>query len=50
VGVKIDCKTIIFEEKFQCKSDALFDCFSKVELVTAFTRGDVKMDFSKNGE
>lgn len=50
LGVKIDCKTLIFEEKFQCKADALYDCFSKLELVTAFTRGDVKLDFTKNGE
>jgi len=50
LGVKIDCKTIIFEEKFQCKANELFDCWSKVELMTAFTRGEVKLDFSKNGE
>lgn len=50
LGVKIDCKTIIFEEKFQCKANELFDVFSKLELMTAFTRGDVKLDFKKNGE
>lgn len=50
VGVKIDCKTIAFDEKFQCASKELFDCFSKIELMTAFTRGDVKLDFVKNGE
>lgn len=50
LGVKIDCKQIILEEKFQCKVNELWDVFSKVELMTAFTRGDVKLDFSKNGE
>jgi activator of HSP90 ATPase len=50
LGVKIDCKTVVLEEKFQCKVNELFDVFSKVELMTAFTRGDVKLDFSKNGE
>lgn len=50
LGVKLDCKTIIFEEKFQCKAKELFDVFSKKELATAFTRGEAKLDFSKNGE
>lgn len=50
LGVKIDCKTVILEEKFQCKSSELFDCFSKVELMSAFTRSDVKLDFKKGGE
>lgn len=50
LGVKIDCKTISLEEKFTCKSIELWDCFSKIELMTAFTRGDVKLDFNKNGE
>lgn len=50
LGVKIDCKTIVLEEKFTCKVNELFDCFSKTELMTAFTRGDVKLDFRKSGE
>jgi activator of HSP90 ATPase len=50
LGVKIDCKTLVFEERFQCKANELYDCFSKKELMTAFTRGDVKLDFVKNGE
>lgn len=40
----------MFEEKFQCKAKELFECFSKIELVKAFTRGDVKLDFKKDGE
>lgn len=50
LGVKIDCKTIVIEQKFTCKAIELWDCFSKIELMTAFTRGDVKLNFSKNGE
>ncbi|KAG5682719.1 hypothetical protein PVAND_012053 [Polypedilum vanderplanki] len=50
IGVKIDCKTLILEEKFQCKSNELWDCFSKVELLSAFTKSDAKLNFEKNGE
>jgi len=50
LGVKLDCKTIIFEEKFHCKAQALFDCFARQELMQAFTRGDVTLDFKKGGE
>lgn len=50
IGVKIDCKTIFLEEKFQCKAKELFDCFAKIELVQVFTRDAAKLDFTKNGE
>lgn len=50
LGVKIDCKTIFLEEKFQCKANELFDCFGKIELVQAFTRDAAKVEFTKNGE
>lgn len=50
LGVKIECKTIVMEQKFTCKASELWDCFAKVELMTAFTRGDAKLNFSKNGE
>lgn len=50
LGVKIDCKTLLLEERFQCKVSELWDCFSRIEPMTAFTRGDVKLDFVKNGE
>lgn len=50
LGVKLDCKTLMLEEKFQCSVSALWDCFSRIEPMTAFTRGEVKLNFSKNGE
>jgi activator of HSP90 ATPase len=50
LGVKIDCKTVLLEQKFQCKVVELWDCFSKTELMSAFTRSDVKLNFEKNGE
>ncbi|XP_070495439.1 activator of 90 kDa heat shock protein ATPase homolog 1 [Chironomus tepperi] len=50
LGVKLDCKTLLLEEKFQCKVSELWDCFSRIEPMTAFTRGEVKLNFSKNGE
>lgn len=50
VGLKVDVKTIYFNEKFHCKANELWDCFSKKELLSAFTRGDVKLDFVKGGE
>lgn len=48
--MKIDCKTIFLEERFQCKASDLFDCFGKIELAQAFTRDAAKIDFTKNGE
>lgn len=50
LGVKIDCKTVFLEEKFQCKAHELYDCLTKVELVQAFTRDSAKVDSTKNGE
>ncbi|CAO1391142.1 unnamed protein product [Diamesa hyperborea] len=50
LGVKIDVKTLAFNEKFQCKASALYDALTRKELVTAFTRGDVNMEFKKGGE
>jgi activator of HSP90 ATPase len=46
----VDCKTLNFKENFQCKAKELYDALTKKEYVQAFTRGDVKLDFVKNGE
>lgn len=49
LGVKMDVKTITFNEKFQCSAQQLYDALTKIEMVTAFTRGHVKMDACKGG-
>lgn len=50
LGVKIDCKTLTFNESFRCKANELYEVFSRKEMVAAFTRGDVKFDFTKGGQ
>lgn len=50
IGCKLDVKTLKLKINFQCRSNELYDALTKVEMVTAFTRGAVKMDPVKGGE
>lgn len=49
VGVKIDTTTIETTHKFQCRGQEFYDAMTRIEMVTAFTRGKVKMDATKGG-
>lgn len=49
IGLKIDTTTIKTVQKFQCTAQEFYDAFTRVELVTAFTRAHVKMDPVKGG-
>jgi activator of HSP90 ATPase len=50
LGVKLEVQTIEFTQTFQCKASDLYNVFVDVSMVTAFTRGHVKLDATKNGE
>lgn len=50
VGCKLDVKTLDAVEKFQCRANELYDALTRVDMVTAFTRGHVKLDLFKGGE
>lgn len=50
VGVKLDVKTLEVQERFQCRANELYDALTRQDMVTAFTRGHVKMDLFKGGE
>lgn len=39
-----DVTTIEITEKFQCRARDLYDALTRIEMVTAFTRGQVKLD------
>lgn len=49
IGLKIDTSTINMTLKFQCKASEFFDAMTRIEMVTAFTRGAVKLDPVKGG-
>lgn len=49
VGLKIDTTTITQEHKFQCTAEEFYNAMTRIELVTAFTRGHVKLDPVKGG-
>ncbi|CAH0552843.1 unnamed protein product [Brassicogethes aeneus] len=50
IGLKIDTTTIKTVHKFQCTAQEFYDALTRVELVTAFTRGHVKCDPVKDGK
>lgn len=50
LGVKLDTKTIEVAEKFQCRGLEFYDAMTRIEMVTAFTRGHVKMEAEKGGK
>lgn len=49
-GVKIDTSTINITQKFQCKAQDFYDALTRVEMVNAFTRDNVKLDPVKGGK
>lgn len=50
VGCKLDTKTIELSESFQCRGQEFYDALTRIEMVTAFTQGHVKMETEKGGK
>ncbi|XP_011551890.2 activator of 90 kDa heat shock protein ATPase homolog 1 [Plutella xylostella] len=50
VGVKLDTKSIEISETFQCRGKEFYDALTRIEMVTAFTQGHVKMEAEKGGK
>lgn len=50
IGVKLDTSTINTTQKFQCTGQEFYDSMTRIEMVTAFTRGVVKLDAVKGGK
>ncbi|VVD06057.1 activator of 90 kDa heat shock protein ATPase homolog 1 [Leptidea sinapis] len=50
VGCKLDTKSIELSEKFQCRAQEFYDALTRIEMVTAFTQGHVKMEAEKGGK
>ncbi|CAG9765011.1 unnamed protein product [Ceutorhynchus assimilis] len=50
VGLKIDTTTIEQTHKFQCAAEEFYNALTRVEMVTAFTRGHVKLEAVKGGK
>lgn len=50
VGCKLDTKSIELTESFQCRAQEFYDALTRIEMVTAFTQGHVKMDVEKGGK
>lgn len=49
-GCKIDTTSLTLTQKFQCRAIEFYDAMTKVEMVMAFTRGDVKLEATKGGQ
>lgn len=50
VGLKVDTGTLKLTKKFQCKAEEFYNVMVRIEMVTAFTRGAVKLDPFKGGK
>ncbi|ERL85899.1 activator of 90 kDa heat shock protein ATPase homolog 1 [Dendroctonus ponderosae] len=50
VGLKIDTTSINQTHKFQCTAEDFYNALTRIEMVTAFTRGHVKLDAAKGGK
>ncbi|CAH2255347.1 activator of 90 kDa heat shock protein ATPase homolog 1 [Pararge aegeria] len=50
IGCKLDTKNIELTETFQCRAQEFYDAMTRIEMVTAFTQGHVKMDAEKGGK
>lgn len=50
LGLKIDTQTIKQTHNFQCTAHEFYDVFTRIELVTAFTRSEVKMEPVEGGK
>lgn len=50
IGVKVETSTINTTQKFQCTAQEFYDSMTRIEMVTAFTRGAVKLEPFKGGK
>lgn len=50
VGCKIDTTSLTVSQKFQCRAQEFYEAMTRVEMVTAFTHGQVKLEATKGGE
>lgn len=50
IGVKLNTSTIDTTQKFQCTGQEFYDSMTRIEMVTAFTKGPVKLDAVKGGK
>lgn len=50
IGLKLETSTIKLSQKFQCKAQEFYDAMTRIEMVTAFTRGAVKIEAVKGGK
>ncbi|KAF7264947.1 hypothetical protein GWI33_021894 [Rhynchophorus ferrugineus] len=50
VGLKIDTTTLNQILRFQCTAEEFYNAMTRIEMVTAFTRGHVKLDPVKGGK
>ncbi|XP_068633917.1 activator of 90 kDa heat shock protein ATPase homolog 1 [Battus philenor] len=50
IGCKLDTKTIELTETFQCRAEEFYNAMTRIEMVTAFTQGHVKMEAEKGGK
>lgn len=50
VGYKLDVKSLEMTVKFQCSAYDLYSALTKAEMLTAFTRGPVKIEAVRGGE
>lgn len=50
IGYKLDVKTLTMSEEFQCSAFDLYNALTKQDMVTAFTRGQVKIEPIRGGE
>lgn len=50
VGCKLDTKSIEITETFQCRAQEFYDAMTRIEMVTAFTQGHVKLEAEKGGK
>lgn len=50
IGLKIDTGTVTITQKFQCKAREFYEAMTRIEMVAAFTRGQVKLDAVKGGK
>lgn len=50
LGCKLDTQSLTISQKFQCRAQEFYDALTRIEMVTAFTQGHVKMDVEKGGK
>ncbi|CAK1555458.1 unnamed protein product [Leptosia nina] len=50
IGCKLDTKSIELTESFQCRAQEFYDAMTRIDMVTAFTQGHVKMEAEKGGK